>query len=142
MSKIKSTKQFKEQVDAAFATMAEMSGPGSATARTDAARALFGAATEREQHLLRGLVSGELRQGALDALLLDAVAEAAGVPADVVRRAAMLAGETEAVAVAALSLLIPAVMPITMTISTIASTMKTPGFLTNIFVSSCEVPTI
>ncbi|WP_087510141.1 ATP-dependent DNA ligase [Cellulomonas iranensis] len=91
------------EVDAAFATMAEMSGPGSATARTDAARALFGAATEREQHLLRGLVSGELRQGALDALLLDAVAEAAGVPADVVRRAAMLAGETEAVAVAALA---------------------------------------
>ncbi|ADG73841.1 DNA ligase I, ATP-dependent Dnl1 [Cellulomonas flavigena DSM 20109] len=89
-------------VDAAFAGMAVLAGPGSATARTEAARALFAAATEREQHLLRGLVSGELRQGALDALLLDAVAEAAGVPADVVRRAAMLAGETEAVAVAAL----------------------------------------
>ncbi|MCC2334389.1 ATP-dependent DNA ligase [Cellulomonas wangsupingiae] len=90
-------------VDAAFAHMAGLSGPGSATARTDAARALFAAGTEREQHLLRGLVSGELRQGALDALLLDAVAEAAGVPADAVRRAAMLAGETEAVAVAALT---------------------------------------
>jgi len=90
-------------VDAAFAHMAGLSGPGSATARTDAARALFAAATEREQRLLRGLVSGELRQGALDALLLDAVAQAAGVPADTVRRAAMLAGETEAVAVAALT---------------------------------------
>ncbi|MBO0925942.1 ATP-dependent DNA ligase [Cellulomonas sp. zg-ZUI199] len=90
------------EVDAAFAHMAGLSGSGSSTARLEAARALFAAATEREQHLLRGLVSGELRQGALDALLLDAVAEAAGVPADVVRRAAMLAGETEAVAVAAL----------------------------------------
>lgn len=89
-------------VDAAFAAMADLSGPGSSTARTEAAHALFGAATEREQHLLRGLVSGELRQGALDALLLDAVAETAGIPADAVRRAAMLAGETEAVAVAAL----------------------------------------
>ena len=92
-----------QDVDAAFAHMAGLSGPGSTTARTDAARALFAAATDREQHLLRGLVSGELRQGALDALLLDAVAEAAGVPADAVRRAAMLAGETEAVAVAALT---------------------------------------
>lgn len=89
-------------VDAAFARMADLSGPGSSTARTEAARTLFAAATEREQHLLRGLVGGELRQGALDALLLDAVAEAAGVPAGAVRRAAMLAGETEAVAVAAL----------------------------------------
>ncbi|GIG38620.1 ATP-dependent DNA ligase [Cellulomonas phragmiteti] len=90
------------EVDAAFASMAGLSGAGSSTARTQAAQALFAAATEREQRLLRGLVSGELRQGALDALLLDAVAEAAGVPAEVVRRAAMLAGETEAVAVAAL----------------------------------------
>lgn len=90
------------EVDAAFAGMAGLAGAGSSTARTAAARALFATATEREQHLLRGLVSGELRQGALDALLLDAVAEAAGVPADVVRRAAMLAGETETVAVAAL----------------------------------------
>lgn len=89
-------------VDEAFAHMAGLAGPGSSTARTAAAHALFAAATEREQHLLRGLVSGELRQGALDALLLDAVAETAGVPSDVVRRAAMLAGETEAVAVAAL----------------------------------------
>ncbi|QCB95417.1 ATP-dependent DNA ligase [Cellulomonas shaoxiangyii] len=90
-------------VDAAFAAMAELAGPGSAGARTAAAAELFGAATQDEQRLLRGLVTGELRQGALDALLLDAVAEAAGVPAGAVRRAAMLAGETEAVAVAALA---------------------------------------
>ncbi|MCC2322748.1 ATP-dependent DNA ligase [Cellulomonas xiejunii] len=91
-----------QAVDAAFAHMAGLAGPGSSTERLEAARALFAAATEREQRLLGGLVSGELRQGALDALLLDAVAQAAGVPADAVRRAAMLAGETEAVAVAAL----------------------------------------
>ncbi|WP_182111869.1 ATP-dependent DNA ligase [Actinotalea sp. JY-7876] len=89
-------------VDAAFERMAALAGPGSATARTALATELFAAATADEQRLLRGLVTGELRQGALDALLLDAVAQAAGVPADAVRRAAMLAGATEPVAAAAL----------------------------------------
>jgi DNA ligase-1 len=89
-------------VDAAFERMAALSGPGSAGARTALAAEVFGAATADEQRLLRGLVTGELRQGALDALLLDAVAEAAGVPVAAVRRAAMLAGATEPVAAAAL----------------------------------------
>src|SRR5690606_16792858 len=77
-------------VDAAFARMAGLSGPGSATARQAEAATLFGAATAREQALLAGLVSGELRQGALDSVVVDAVAEAAGVSADAVRRAVML----------------------------------------------------
>ncbi|MDQ4137453.1 MAG: ATP-dependent DNA ligase, partial [Actinomycetota bacterium] len=71
-------------------------------ARSALARELFAAATAEEQRLLRGLVSGDLRQGALDALLLEAVADAAGVPANAVRRAAMLAGASEPVAEAAL----------------------------------------
>ncbi|MFB7887502.1 ATP-dependent DNA ligase [Cellulosimicrobium cellulans] len=90
-------------VDAAFARMADLSGPGSATARQAEAAALFGAATAREQSLLAGLVSGELRQGALDSVVVDAVAEATGVPADAVRRAVMLAGATGPVARAALT---------------------------------------
>ncbi|RHA38610.1 ATP-dependent DNA ligase [Cellulomonas rhizosphaerae] len=90
------------EVDAVFERMADLEGPGSSTARSAAAATLFAAATADEQQLLRGLVTGELRQGALDALLLDAVAEASGVPAPAVRRAAMLAGATEPVAVAAL----------------------------------------
>ncbi len=89
-------------VDALFEQMSRLAGPGSSTARMALAADLFGAATEVEQRLLRGLVAGDLRQGALDALLLDAVAEAAGVPLAVVRRAAMLAGATEPVASAAL----------------------------------------
>jgi DNA ligase-1 len=90
-------------VDAAFARMADLSGPGSATVRLAEAAALFGAATAREQSLLAGLVSGELRQGALDSVVVDAVAEAAGVPAEAVRRAVMLAGATGPVARAALT---------------------------------------
>ncbi|MDF2846602.1 MAG: ATP-dependent ligase [Oerskovia sp.] len=91
-----------EAVDATFEEMAALSGPGSDTARSAAARALFAAATEREQSFLRGLVAGDLRQGALDALVVDAVAEAAGVPVDAVRRAVMLRGATGPVARAAL----------------------------------------
>lgn len=90
-------------VDAAFERMAGLSGPGSAGARSALAADLFGAATAPEQRFLAGLVTGEVRQGALDALLLDAVAEAAGVPVAAVRRAAMLAGASEPVAEAALA---------------------------------------
>jgi len=89
-------------VDAAFAAMADLEGPGSAQARSTAAGELFGAATAREQAFLRGLVAGELRQGALDSVVVDAVAEAAGVPADAVRRAVMMRGATGPVARAAL----------------------------------------
>ncbi|MFD6138611.1 ATP-dependent DNA ligase [Promicromonospora sp. NPDC060271] len=89
-------------VDAAFAGMATLEGPGSAQARSTAAAELFGAATEREQSFLRGLVAGELRQGALDSVVVDAVAEAAGAPADAVRRAVMMRGATGPVASAAL----------------------------------------
>jgi DNA ligase-1 len=89
-------------VDAAFERMAGLSGPGSDTARAAEAAALFGAATEREQRFLSGLVAGELRQGALDAVVVDAIAEASGAPVDVARRAVMLRGDTGAVAVAAL----------------------------------------
>ncbi len=91
-----------EEVDATFARMAQLSGAGSGTQRQELAAQLFARATAVEQDLLRGLVTGELRQGSLDALLLDAVAEAAGVPAAAVRRAAMLAGATAPVASAAL----------------------------------------
>ncbi|WP_020018172.1 ATP-dependent DNA ligase [Promicromonospora sukumoe] len=89
-------------VDAAFAAMASLEGSGSAQARSTAAGELFGAATEREQAFLRGLVAGELRQGALDSVVVDAIAEAADVPADAVRRAVMLRGATGPVASAAL----------------------------------------
>ncbi len=56
-----------------------------------------------EQAWLRGVVTGDLRQGALDTLVQEAVAEVAAVPLVTVRRAAMLAGSTTAAAVAALT---------------------------------------
>jgi DNA ligase-1 len=90
-------------VDAALEQIAGLSGEGSATARRNAVADLFGQLTDDEQRYLRGLVTGEVRQGALDSVVLDAIAEAAGVPATAVRRAAMFSALTGPIAVAALS---------------------------------------
>ncbi|WP_418276110.1 ATP-dependent DNA ligase [Isoptericola jiangsuensis] len=90
-------------VDDALEAASHLSGPGSAAARTAAVTDLFGLATADEQGFLRGLVLGELRQGALDSLLLDAVADAADVPVALVRRAAMFSAESGPIARAALT---------------------------------------
>lgn len=90
-------------VDEALAEAASLSGPGSQGRRTSVVQALFGAATEPEQQLLRGLISGEVRQGASDAAVVDAVATATDVPLAVLRRAVTLSGSSVPVAVAALT---------------------------------------
>ncbi len=91
------------EVHDAFDTMASLSGAGSQVARADAAASLFGRATADEQRWLRGLVTGEVRQGASDSLVQEALAVAGDVPLAAVRRAAMMAGSTVAIASAALS---------------------------------------
>ncbi len=89
-------------VHAMFEEISEVSGAGSQARRAALTTGLFGSATAEEQTYLRRLVAGELRQGALDGLMLEAVAVAAAVPAAAVRRAAMFAGSTLPVAAAAL----------------------------------------
>ncbi|MGA8048433.1 MAG: ATP-dependent DNA ligase [Dermatophilaceae bacterium] len=86
------------EVDHALETMSALAGPGSATRRREHLESLFGRATDDEQRFLRGLITGEVRQGALDGVLLDALAEAFDVPAARVRRAAMLGASSAAVA--------------------------------------------
>ena len=90
-------------VDEAFETLAGLAGPGSASARRRMVHDLFAGATVDEQAFLRGLVSGELRQGALEGVMTEAVARAAEVPVAAVRRAAMLCGAIAPVAVSALA---------------------------------------
>ena len=85
-------------VDAAFDEIAVLAGAGSTAIRAKAVEALFARATEAEQRFLRGLVFDEVRQGALDALVQDGLAEAFGVPVAAVQRAAMLLGSTPAAA--------------------------------------------
>ncbi len=91
------------EVDRTLAEVAQVSGTGSQVRRAELVGSLFGRATEPEQRLLRGLLTGELRQGALEGVMLDAVAKASGLPAADVRRAVMLRGAVGPVAAAALS---------------------------------------
>ncbi|MGW0856562.1 ATP-dependent DNA ligase [Streptomyces sp. NPDC002690] len=89
--------------DAELTAIGALTGPGSRAARAERLRALLGTATGDEQHFLRALILGELRQGALDAIAVDALARASGAAGPDVRRAVMLAGSLKDVAVALLA---------------------------------------
>ena len=91
------------EVDSGFSAIGAVSGKGSAAARKALVGELFGRATADEQRFLVGLLSGELRQGALEGVMTEAVARAADVPVAEVRRAMMLRGSLGVVAAAALS---------------------------------------
>ncbi|MEW6703780.1 MAG: ATP-dependent DNA ligase [Pseudomonadota bacterium] len=86
------------EVDAALDHIADLRGKGSGAARAEALHRLFGRATAAEQHFLLRLLVGELRQGALEGVMVEAVAAAAGLPVGAVRRAAMFAGRLGTVA--------------------------------------------
>ncbi len=90
-------------VDATFARLAQASGIGSQTARATLVDALLAGATSDEQMYIRHLILGDMRQGALEGVVTDAIAKAAGVPLDALRRAAMLAGDIGRIAVVALT---------------------------------------
>jgi ATP-dependent DNA ligase I len=91
------------EVDATFEEVGRQAGAGSQAARRALLGALFARATAPEQRFLRQVLTGELRQGALEGVMVDAVARAAGVPGKDVRRALMLRGDLGVVAAAALS---------------------------------------
>ncbi|GAA2539756.1 ATP-dependent DNA ligase [Pseudonocardia hydrocarbonoxydans] len=90
------------RVDGLLDALAATSGAGSTRRRADLLTELFGAATADEQRFLRRLLGGELRQGALEGVMLEAVAAAAGAPAADVRRAFMLSGSLPGTAATAL----------------------------------------
>ena len=85
-----------------FDRVASVKGAGATQTRVRLLTDLFGRATEREQEFLVRLLSGELRQGALEGVLAEAVAKAAGASGDAVRQAAMMCGDLGEVAGAAL----------------------------------------
>jgi DNA ligase-1 len=87
-----------KDVDAALDLVANATGKGSAALKTKLLRDLFARATAPEQDFLFRLLSGELRQGALELIMVEAVAQALELPAADVRRAAMLSGDLGAVA--------------------------------------------
>jgi DNA ligase-1 len=85
-------------VDAALDTIADTTGKGSAGERQRLLSELFSQATAEEQDFLFRLLTGELRQGALEGIMVEALAKARELPASEVRRAMMLAGNLGAVA--------------------------------------------
>ena len=90
-------------VDQTLEQVAHTSGAGSLSTRTYLLAELLARATAHEQEFLVRLLFGELRQGALEGVMLEAIAQAAGLPLREVRRAAMVAGGLAVVARAALT---------------------------------------
>ena len=89
-------------LDGAIEAIQAATGSGSAGMRREVLAGLLRRATGDEADFVRRLLTGELRQGALAGLMGDAVAKAADVPADVVRRALMLSGDLPRTAALAL----------------------------------------
>jgi DNA ligase-1 len=90
------------EVDAAFERLKGLKGKGSAGQRAEQLKQLFSKATAQEQDFVLRLIVGELRQGALEGVMLEALAAAARLPPAEVRRAATFAGGIAQVARAAL----------------------------------------
>ncbi|MGD2218564.1 MAG: hypothetical protein PVJ64_17530, partial [Gemmatimonadales bacterium] len=90
-------------VEEGLERIASVSGTGSSAARARLLHELLARATRDEQGFIFRLVLGELRQGALQGVMVEAIAKAAGIPASIVRRALMFSGALPEVASAALS---------------------------------------
>ncbi len=90
------------ELDATFTKLRAATGKGSLTEKKQLLAALYSRIGEDERRYVTHLVLGELRQGALEAILLDAVALASGVSAAALRRAMLLSGSAPEVAVSAL----------------------------------------
>jgi DNA ligase 1 len=82
-----------DELDRAITAIQETTGGGSAAARQEILGALLDRATRAEADFVKRLFTGELRQGALAGLMVDAIAKAAGVSGEVTRRALMLSGD-------------------------------------------------
>lgn len=92
-----------EGLDATFQELSLLAGKGSAKRQAELLRQTFERLTEGEQDFVSRLVLGELRQGALEALVVEAVGAATGLSAATLRRAMLFAGDATEVAVRALS---------------------------------------
>ncbi|MGN9785537.1 ATP-dependent DNA ligase [Nonomuraea sp. ZG12] len=90
-------------VDALLSKIKAVSGQGSQAARKALVTQLFAGLTSQEQAFMLKLLGGELRQGALDGVMIEAIAKASGAPSADVRRALTLRGWLPAVGAAALA---------------------------------------
>lgn len=86
------------ETDRTIGELAAVEGRGSEQRRRELLNGLLARATADEQHFLARLLMGELRQGALEGILLEGLAKATGLRPERIRRAAMLAGGATAIA--------------------------------------------
>jgi DNA ligase-1 len=86
----------------AFGAVADAAGPGARRLRDARLAGLVARASEAERDLLQRIICGEMRMGLSEGLVLEAIAEAAGAPTPLVRRAALVTGDLTAVAALAL----------------------------------------
>jgi DNA ligase-1 len=91
------------EADGLLTAIGATSGPGSQAERRRLLGELMGKATEAEQQFLVRLILGDLRQGASEGVMVEAIARAVDVPAALVRRAALLRGDLGVVALSALT---------------------------------------
>jgi DNA ligase-1 len=90
------------ELDSVLTAVSAVQGAGSERQRRELLHTVLARATAPEQQFLSGLLLGEIRQGALEGIMLEALAKASGIPAAKVRRAVMMAGDIARVARAAL----------------------------------------
>lgn len=88
------------EMDALFTQLSATSGQGSVAGRNGLLAVFLGRCSTPEQEFIRRLLTGGLRQGALDGLMIEAVGKALDVPAAALRRAMTMHGDLGALAVA------------------------------------------
>ncbi len=91
------------ELDAIFQELSQLTGKGSNKRRDELLRGLFARLSTSERDFVTRLMLGELRQGALEALVVDALGQATGIAAPALRRAMLFAGDATEVAVLALT---------------------------------------
>ena len=91
------------ETDKILGEIGVLAGQGSQAERRRLLGGLLARATESERGFLVRLLAGDLRQGALDGVMTDAIARAAAVPGAEVRRAHQISGSLAATAAAALA---------------------------------------
>jgi DNA ligase 1 len=86
------------EIDRVLDELKDVRGAGSGSRKRELLSTLFSRATRDEQMFLTGLLVGEIRQGALEGIMLEAIGKASGLGADRIRRAAMMGGGAAGVA--------------------------------------------
>ena len=90
------------EIDKTFERVLQESGAGSGGRKLKHLQDLFSSVAKEEKDFLIRLIMGEIRQGALQGLILEAIAEASSVPPERVRQGLMFSGDIGEVARVAL----------------------------------------